>query len=108
MGRCSHQLADGPLVGRGLFTYGTVKAAVSHVTRSLAAGLARRSASRPGSASSRDTLQRLATVDEVANNGVWLAFRASSYMTGKIIELDGGAETLLDCRRNDRRCALLV
>jgi NAD(P)-dependent dehydrogenase (short-subunit alcohol dehydrogenase family) len=51
---------------------------------------------------------RLATVDEVANNVVWLAFRASSYMTGKIIELDGGAETLLDCRRNDRRCALLV
>lgn len=37
-------------------------------------------------------LHRLATVDDVARVAVWLASPASSYITGKIIEIDGGAE----------------
>ena len=37
-------------------------------------------------------LHRLATVEDVANVALWLASPESSYVTGKIIELDGGAE----------------
>jgi len=37
-------------------------------------------------------LHRLATVDDIARVAVWLASPASSYITGKIIEIDGGAE----------------
>ncbi len=100
------------LVARGLLTYGTVKAAVSHMTRLLAAELAPRIrvngiapgvVATPGVDGARDAptrehildrtpLHRLATVDDVARVAVWLASRDSSYITGKIIELDGGAE----------------
>jgi 7-alpha-hydroxysteroid dehydrogenase len=100
------------LVARGLLTYGTVKAAVSHMTRLLAAELAPRIrvngvapgvVATPGVDSALDArtrshilaatpLHRLATVDDVAGVAVWLASRDSSYITGKIIELDGGAE----------------
>jgi 7-alpha-hydroxysteroid dehydrogenase len=38
-------------------------------------------------------LHRLASVEDVANAAVWLASPDASYITGKIIELDGGAET---------------
>ncbi len=100
------------LVARGLLTYGTVKAAVSHMTRLLAAELAPRirvNGIAPGVVATpgvdgaldaptrehildRTPLHRLATVDDVARVAVWLASRDSSYITGKIIELDGGAE----------------
>jgi 7-alpha-hydroxysteroid dehydrogenase len=101
------------LVARGLLTYGTVKAAVSHLTRLLAAELApqiRVNGIAPGvvategldDALDEDTrqhilaatpLHRLASVEDVANAAVWLASPEASYITGKIIELDGGAET---------------
>jgi 7-alpha-hydroxysteroid dehydrogenase len=55
------------LVARGMVTYGTVKAAVTQLTR-------------------------LATVADVASTARWLASPAASYVTGKVIELDGGAE----------------
>jgi 7-alpha-hydroxysteroid dehydrogenase len=100
------------LVARGLLTYGTVKAAVSHMTRLLAAELApqiRVNAIAPGVVSTegledaldQDTrqyivdatpLHRLAGVEDVAEAALWLASPAASYITGKIIELDGGAE----------------
>ena len=35
---------------------------------------------------------RLSTVADVANTARWLASPAASYVTGKIIEIDGGAE----------------
>ena len=37
-------------------------------------------------------LHRLSTVADVANAARWLASPAASYVTGKIIEIDGGAE----------------
>ena len=37
-------------------------------------------------------LHRLATVADVANTARWLASPAASYVTGKIIEIDGGGE----------------
>jgi 7-alpha-hydroxysteroid dehydrogenase len=37
-------------------------------------------------------LHRLATVTDVASTARWLACLAASYVTGKIIEIDGGAE----------------
>jgi 7-alpha-hydroxysteroid dehydrogenase len=100
------------LVARGLLTYGTVKAAVSHMTRLLAAELAphiRVNGVAPGVVSTEgleaaldeDTrrhildatpLHRLAGVEDVAETVLWLASPESSYITGKIIELDGGAE----------------
>ena len=100
------------LVARGLLTYGTVKAAMSHMTRLLAAELAPRirvNGIAPGVVATEGLeqaldqttrqhivdatpLHRLATVEDVANTAAWLASSESSYITGKIIELDGGAE----------------
>ncbi|HEY1714199.1 MAG TPA: glucose 1-dehydrogenase [Solirubrobacteraceae bacterium] len=100
------------LVARGLLTYGTVKAAMSHMTRLLAAELAPRirvNGLAPGVVATEaledaldestrrhilDTtpLHRLAAVDDVANAALWLASSDAGYITGKIIELDGGAE----------------
>ena len=100
------------LVARGLLTYGTVKAAVSHLTRLLAAELApgiRVNAIAPGVVATEGLedalddqtrqhildatpLHRLASVEDVANAALWLASPEASNITGKIIELDGGAE----------------
>jgi 7-alpha-hydroxysteroid dehydrogenase len=100
------------MVGRGLLVYGTVKAALSHMTRLLAADLAPRvrvNAIAPGvveteglkaaltdavraKVTAATPLHRLASVDDVAAAAVWLASPAASFVTGKVIELDGGAE----------------
>jgi 7-alpha-hydroxysteroid dehydrogenase len=100
------------LVARGLVAYGTVKAAVTQLTRLLAAELApgvRVNGIAPGVVEtealsqvltdelraqiiSATPLHRLATVADVASTARWLASPAASYVTGKIIELDGGAE----------------
>ena len=37
-------------------------------------------------------LHRLSSVADVANTTRWLASPAASYVTGKVIEIDGGAE----------------
>jgi 7-alpha-hydroxysteroid dehydrogenase len=89
------------LVARGMMTYGTVKAAFTQLTRLLAAELApgvRVNGIAPGVVELRTRivsatpLHRLATVADVANTARWLASPAASYVTGKIIEIDGGAE----------------
>jgi 7-alpha-hydroxysteroid dehydrogenase len=100
------------LVARGLLTYGTVKAAVSHLTRLLAAELApgiRVNGIAPGVVATEGLedalddrtrqhildatpLHRLASVEDVAKAALWLASPEASYITGKIIALDGGAE----------------
>jgi 7-alpha-hydroxysteroid dehydrogenase len=100
------------LVARGMVTYGTVKAAVTQLTRLLAVELApgvRVNGIAPGVVEtdgltevltdelrarivSAPPLHRLGTVADVANTARWLASPAANYITGKIIELDGGAE----------------
>jgi 7-alpha-hydroxysteroid dehydrogenase len=97
---------------RQMVIYGTVKAALSHMTRLLAVELApgvRVNGIAPGvvdtdglqSVLSDDVrqriisatpLHRLSTVADVANTARWLASPAASYVTGKVIEIDGGAE----------------
>jgi 7-alpha-hydroxysteroid dehydrogenase len=100
------------LTARGMVTYGTVKAAFTQLTRLLAVELApgvRVNGIAPGVVEtdglravltdelraqivSATPLRRLATVADVANTARWLASPAASYITGKIIEIDGGAE----------------
>ena len=101
------------LAARGMVTYGTVKAAFAQLTRLLAVELApsiRVNGIAPGVVEtdglrtvlndelrariiSATPLHRLSTVADVANTARWLASPAASYVTGKIIEIDGGAET---------------
>jgi 7-alpha-hydroxysteroid dehydrogenase len=100
------------LTARGLLTYGTVKAALSHMTRLLAVELAPRirvNAISPGVVATEGLrealdaktrrqietatpLHRLASVEDIANAAAWLASPRANYITGKVIELDGGAE----------------
>ncbi len=100
------------LTAREMLTYGTVKAAFTQLTRLLAVELApgvRVNGIAPGVVEtdalkevltdelraqivSVTPLHRLATVADVANTARWLASPAASYVTGKIIEIDGGAE----------------
>ncbi|MGD0558565.1 MAG: glucose 1-dehydrogenase [Streptosporangiaceae bacterium] len=100
------------LAARQMVTYGTVKAALAQLTRLLAVELApgvRVNAIAPGVVEtdgllavlndelrrqivSATPLHRLATVADVANTARWLASPAASYVTGKVIEIDGGAE----------------
>lgn len=100
------------LAARQMVIYGTVKAAFAHLTRLLAVELApgvRVNAIAPGVVEtdglktvlndelrrrivSATPLHRLATVADVANTARWLASPAASYVTGKVIEIDGGAE----------------
>ena len=97
---------------RGMVTYGTVKAAFTQLTRLLAVELApgvRVNGIAPGVVETgalkavltdelrarivaATPLHRLATVADVANAARWLASPAASYVTGKVIEIDGGAE----------------
>jgi 7-alpha-hydroxysteroid dehydrogenase len=100
------------LAARQMVSYGTVKAAFAHLTRLLAVELApgvRVNAIAPGVVEtdgltavlndelrrrivSATPLRRLSTVADVANTARWLASPAASYVTGKVIEIDGGAE----------------
>jgi 7-alpha-hydroxysteroid dehydrogenase len=100
------------LAARQMVIYGTVKAALAHLTRLLAVELApkvRVNGIAPGVVEtdglnrflnnelrrrirSATPLQRLSTVADVANTARWLASPAASYITGKIIEVDGGAQ----------------
>jgi 7-alpha-hydroxysteroid dehydrogenase len=100
------------LVSRRLLTYGTVKAALTHMTRLLAVELAPRvrvNAISPGVVATEaleqaldpdsrrqieaaTPLHRLASVNDVADAAAWLVSEQASYLTGKVIELDGGAE----------------
>jgi 7-alpha-hydroxysteroid dehydrogenase len=97
---------------RGMVVYGTVKAALAHLTRILALELAptvRVNGIAPGVVDtetlravlgdelrerviSATPLRRLTTVADVANTARWLASPAAGDITGKIIEIDGGAE----------------
>ena len=99
------------MVGRGYSLYGTVKAALDHATRLMAADLAPRirvNAVAPGAIhtdsleiimrnpqirdaiESATPLRRLGTAQDIAAAVLYLASPASSYMTGRILDVDGG------------------
>jgi 7-alpha-hydroxysteroid dehydrogenase len=102
----------GHIAGRGLITYGTVKAAADHMMRQLAVELAPRirvNAVAPGIIATggltaavppdvRDRiaagtpLRRLGSEQDVAAAVRWLLSADASFITGKVIEVDGGAD----------------
>ena len=105
--------AVGRVAGRGYLAYGTAKAALAHYTRLAAADLAPRirvNGIAVGAAATSaldivlvdDSLRqqmeratplgRIGDPEEVAAAIVFLASPASAYMTGKILEVDGGIE----------------
>lgn len=105
--------AVGRTAARGYLAYGTAKAALAHYTRLAAADLAPRirvNAIAVGAVATSaldivltdDTLRgqmehatplgRIGDPDEVAAAVLFLASPAASYITGKILEVDGGIE----------------
>ncbi len=109
-----HLLRDGRLAGRGYVAYGTAKGALTHYTRLAAADLAPRirvNAIAVGSVATSaldivmqtdelrialegaTPLGRLGEPEEIAAAVVYLASPAGAYVTGKILEVDGGIET---------------
>jgi 7-alpha-hydroxysteroid dehydrogenase len=106
--------AMGRLAARGFVAYGTAKAALSHWTRLAAADLSPRvrvNAIAVGSIATsaldivtqddglRTTMEqntplgRIGEPEEIAAAALFLASAGASYMTGKVIEVDGGAES---------------
>jgi NAD(P)-dependent dehydrogenase (short-subunit alcohol dehydrogenase family) len=102
-----------PGKGRDNFSYSASKAAVHMLTKHLAGELAPRilvNAIAPGLFESRMTkemlragpeavgsglpLGRIGQPDDIAGIAVFLASRASAYITGAVIPVDGGASTI--------------
>jgi 7-alpha-hydroxysteroid dehydrogenase len=105
--------AIGRLRDRGFVAYGTAKGALSHMTRLMAADLAPRvrvNGIAVGSIATsaletvldddairdemvrRTPLQRLGVPEDIARCALYLASPASSFVTGKLLEVDGGLE----------------
>lgn len=103
--------AVGRLPGRGFAVYGAVKAALAHYTRVAALDLNPRirvNAIAPGAIltsalemvaaddsmrkpiEDRTPLHRLGRPEEIAAAALFLASDAGAYLTGKILEVDGG------------------
>lgn len=103
----------GRIAGRGFLAYGTAKAALAHYTRLAAADLAptvRVNGIAVGSVAtsaldvvmddpdlrarmeSATPLRRIGDPEDVAAAVIYLASRAGAYVTGKILEIDGGLQ----------------
>ncbi|MFN8439835.1 MAG: SDR family oxidoreductase [Caldilineaceae bacterium] len=104
--------------GKGLIAYGVAKAAILHWTRlaavelaphirvnAIAAGIIETSATEKAfqDAALRrkfeksSSLERIGTAEDVADGALYLASPAASFVTGTILEIDGGAgENRLD------------
>jgi 7-alpha-hydroxysteroid dehydrogenase len=115
--------AMGRLRDRGFVAYGTAKAALAHMTRLMAADCAPRvrvNAIAVGSVATsaleivltndplrhemvdHTPMRRLGEVEDIAIGVLYLASDASSFVTGKVIEIDGGIEAPnLDLRLPD-------
>ena len=105
--------AAGRIIRSGFVAYGTAKAALSFMTRQLAAEFAPRvrvnalavgavhtSALAPfltdelrARMEAMTPMRRLGTVEDVALAAVWLCSPAGGWVTGKVVEVDGGTET---------------
>ena len=105
--------AIGRLRDRGFVAYGTAKAALSHMTKLMAADLSpkiRVNGIAVGSVATsaletvltndaiynemvaRTPVKRLGEADDIAIAALYLASDAASFVTGKIFEVDGGLE----------------
>jgi 7-alpha-hydroxysteroid dehydrogenase len=105
--------AAGRFPQAGFVAYGTAKAALSFMTRQLALELAPRVRVNAIAVGATETtalapfldddlrakmealtpMRRLGTVEDIALAASYLASDASSWVTGKILEVDGGTET---------------
>jgi 7-alpha-hydroxysteroid dehydrogenase len=103
----------GRLADRGFAAYGTAKGALTHLTRNLAMDLAphiRVNGIAVGSVATdalatvlsddlratmeaNTPLRRLGTPDDIAAGVLYLCSPAGSYLTGKMLEIDGGIQT---------------
>jgi 7-alpha-hydroxysteroid dehydrogenase len=105
--------AIGRMSDRGFAAYGTAKGGLTHLTRLLAADLAPRirvNGIAVGSVAtsalqvvldsdeihdemvSRTPLKRLGQPEDIAAAALWLASPAGGWVTGKLVEVDGGLE----------------
>jgi 7-alpha-hydroxysteroid dehydrogenase len=99
------------LVDSGFVAYGTVKAALNHMTRllacewapkirvnAIAAGATRTDALEAfvqmpelyAKMVAMTPMRRLGTTEDIAAAALWLSSPAGAWMTGKVIEVDGG------------------
>lgn len=106
--------AMGRVTDRGFSAYGAAKAALSHLTRllatelapkirvnALAVGAVETSALAPflkaegmrEKMESLTPLGRIGQPEDIAAAALWLASDAGAWVTGKVIEVDGGQET---------------
>jgi len=105
--------AAGRIVRGGFAAYGTAKAGLSFLTRQLAAEFAPRVRVNALAVGAVETsallpfltdelraqmegmtpMRRLGTVDDVALAALWLCSPAGGWVTGKVVEVDGGTET---------------
>ncbi|MGD0313159.1 MAG: SDR family oxidoreductase [Acidimicrobiales bacterium] len=106
--------AMGRMAGRGYLAYGTAKGALAHYTRLAAADLSPRirvNAIAVGSVAtsaldivmqtdelrlaleSGTPLKRIGDPADIASAVIYLASEAGSYITGKILEVDGGIQS---------------
>jgi len=105
--------AAGRIVRSGFVAYGTAKAALSFMTRQLAAEFAPRVRVNALAVGAVETsalapflndeirtrmeamtpMRRIGTVEDVALAALWLCSPAASWVTGKVVEVDGGTES---------------
>jgi 7-alpha-hydroxysteroid dehydrogenase len=105
--------AAGRIVQKGFVGYGTAKAALSFMTRQLAAEFAPRvrvnalavgavetSALAPfltdelrATMEGMTPMRRIGAVEDVAAAALWLCAPSGGWVTGKVVEVDGGTES---------------
>jgi 7-alpha-hydroxysteroid dehydrogenase len=105
--------AAGRIVRSGFVAYGTAKAALSFMTKQLAAELAPRvrvnalavgavytSALAPfltddlrAQMEAMTPMRRIGSVEDIATAALWLCSPAGGWVTGKVVEVDGGTES---------------